>query len=262
MSHQVFAQLSLLPSQKETLPTYLIRIVPGAADKNNTLHYYPQNIAIPTGTTVAWFNDDPSQPHTVTSGPPGSPDSGKQFNSGLIPYTSFTQYTFDGSGNFLYHCLIHPWRTGSVYVSSAYEQGHNFKFSTGSDIVSNGTHSLWTFNTTQNDRTLMKIEPTTVTVEETTPLTYNFTILNSEMENVFSKNFFSLGPNLQIELIKSDTNKTTVYGPDFSDPITGAYHIQGNFPNGDYSLVVQLVAVGSEMPKVDAIDEFRGRIIS
>jgi hypothetical protein len=108
----------------------------------------------------------------------------------------------------------------------------------------------------------MKIEPTTVTVEETTPLTYNLTILNSDMENVFSKNFFSLGPNLQIELIKSNTNKTTVYGPDFSDPITGAYHIQGNFPNGDYSLVVQLVAVGSEMPKVDAIDEFRGRIIS
>jgi len=150
---KVMAQFSLFPGiQSDVLPTYLIRIVPGAADKNNTLHYYPPNIAIPVATTVAWFNDDPSQPHTVTSGTPGSADSGRQFNSGIIPYTSFMQYTFDNPGSYSYYCVIHPLRTGTAYVSSAYEQGDNFKFSTGTDIVSNGTEAVWALNTTQHDR--------------------------------------------------------------------------------------------------------------
>lgn len=65
---------------------------------------------------------------------------------------------------------------------------------------------------------------------------------------------------LQVELIQSDANKTTVYGPDFSDPITGAYHIQGNFPSGDYSLIVEIAMIGSEAPDSKIIDEFRGKI--
>jgi len=86
----VWAQFSLFPNLKnEVLPTYLGRIVPGAAEKNNTLHYYPQNIAVPSATTIAWFNDEPGQPHTGTSGTPDSSESGKQFNSGIIPFTSF-----------------------------------------------------------------------------------------------------------------------------------------------------------------------------
>jgi hypothetical protein len=257
------AQFSLLPNLKnEVLPTYIVRIVPGAAERNNTLHYYPQDIAIPTGTTIAWFNDDPGQPHTVTSGAPGSAGSGKQFNSGIIPYTSFMQYTFDNPGRYSYYCEIDPWRVVTAYVSSAYEQGYNFKFTTGTDIVSNGTQSVWTLNTTQHDRTLLKFEPTTVLVEETTPITYNITVLNGDMKNIFSRNFFSLGKDLQVELVQSDANKTTVYVPDFSDPTTGAYHIQSNFPNGDYTLRVQITAIGANMPDRQIFDEFRGKIIS
>ena len=171
-------------------------------------------------------------------------------------------YTFDTPGSYPYYCEIHPWRTGKVYVSSAYEEGHNFDFRTGSDIVSNGTAAMWTFNTTEHDRTLMKFVPTTVTVEETTPITYNITILDSNMQKVFSRNFFSLGSNLQVELIKSNVNQTTVYGPDFSDPITGTYHIQGNFPNGDYILRTQITAIGSNIPQKELIDEFRGKIVT
>ena len=55
--------------------TYAVEIVPEATQKTNLIHYYPPAIAIPLGTTVGWFNNDPEQPHTVTSGLPGASDS-------------------------------------------------------------------------------------------------------------------------------------------------------------------------------------------
>ena len=53
-------------------------------------------------------------------------DPSNIFNSGVIPYTSFFQHTFDQAGTFDYYCTIHPWRTGTVTVSDAVERGHNF----------------------------------------------------------------------------------------------------------------------------------------
>ena len=43
---------------------------------------------------------------------------------------------------------------------------------------------------------------------------------------------------------------TTVYGPDISDPITEAYHLQGNFlkPNSDYKITSEITAIGSQIP--------------
>jgi plastocyanin len=83
------------------------------------------SIAIPTGTTIDWFNDDPGQPHTVTSGYFNDSDVGKEFNSGIIPYSAFFIYTFSKSGLYVYHDSINPSLTGSVYVSSPYEVGNN-----------------------------------------------------------------------------------------------------------------------------------------
>jgi hypothetical protein len=68
--------------------TYAVSIVPGAAQKSNLIHYYPPAIAVPIGTTVAWFNNDQEQPPTVTSGLPGASDSGALFNSGVMPATA------------------------------------------------------------------------------------------------------------------------------------------------------------------------------
>jgi hypothetical protein len=65
--------------------TYAVSIVPGAAQRTNPIHYYPPVIAVPMGTTVAWLNNDPEQPHTVTSGLPGASLSGALFNSGIMP---------------------------------------------------------------------------------------------------------------------------------------------------------------------------------
>lgn len=68
--NMTYAQQGLFPfpsANEEVLPTYISRIIPGAAFEGSLFHYYPEDIAIPAGTTIAWFNDDPGQPHTVTS---------------------------------------------------------------------------------------------------------------------------------------------------------------------------------------------------
>lgn len=252
-----FGQFGLtpVPTEEKVLPTYLVRIPPGAAQQDSPEHYYPPNIAIPAGTTIAWFNDDQGQPHTVTSDPTGS-----LFNSGIMPYTSFFQYTFapNQGGEFTYHCEIHPWRVGKVSVSNAVEQGNNF-------VLTSGTGSVLSIS--KNDRTLLNFKPTTVTADETTPITYNITMLrDGSNEKVFSRNFFALGSDLQVELVSvNNTNTTTtVYGPDFSDPITGAYHIQGNFlkPDTDYKIIAEITAIGSQILENPISDTFNLRVTS
>ncbi len=261
----VFAQfgLSPFPTPAKVQPTYIVDIVTDASKSDSPTHYFPQKIAIPSGTTIAWFNDDPAQPHTVTSGAANGTDSGKLFNSGIMPHTSFFLQTFDAGGSYMYHCDIHPWRTGVVHVSSAYEQGHHFKFTSGTNITKEGDRYMWTLNRSENDRSLLNLEPTTVSVTESMPLTYNITISDINRNPVFSKQFFALGNDLQIELVLDEqTNKTTVYGPDFTDPITGAYHIQGPLPDGEYILMAEITAIGSKVPDQEIFDEFKGRITS
>jgi hypothetical protein len=61
-----------------------------------------------------------------------------------------------------------------------------------------------------------------------------------------------------LELISANTTETSVYGPDFSDPITGAYHVQGNFlkPNTNYKISTEITAIGSEKPQNTISDTF------
>lgn len=241
-----------VPTEEKVLPTYLVRIPPGASQQSSPQHYYPPNIAIPAGTTIGWVNDDPGQPHTVTSLPAGS-----VFNSGIIPYGAFFQYTFDTdqAGEFTYHCEIHPWRIGKVSVSTAFEQGNNFVLTSGTGPV---------LGLTKNDRTLLNFHPTTVTAEETTPMTYNIAISDKNTnQTVFSRSFFALGNDLELELIAANnTNTTRVYGPDFSDPITGAYHVESNFlkPNTDYGITAEITAIGSQIPQNPIRDTFNLKV--
>ena len=101
--NMVYAQIGSMATLQNIQATYAVSIIPGAAQMESPYHYYPSVIAIPTGTTIAWFNNDFGQPHTVTSGPPGAPDAGSLFNSGLMPATanSFFQYRFDRAGDFV-----------------------------------------------------------------------------------------------------------------------------------------------------------------
>jgi len=128
-----YAQTGTMATLQNIQATYAVSIIPGAAQRDSPYHYYPPAIAIPTGTTIAWINNDMGQPHTVTSGSPSASDAGSVFNSGIMPATanSFFQYTFNKAGDFLYHCEIHPWRVAAVSVSDAIERGNNFELSSG-----------------------------------------------------------------------------------------------------------------------------------
>jgi plastocyanin len=239
--------------------TYAISIIPGAAQRESVNHYYPPAVAVPTGTTVAWFNNDFGQPHTVTSGSPNASDIGTVFNSGVMPATanSFFQYTFDRSGDFAYHCIIHPWRTAVVSVSNAIERGDNFG-------LSSGTGPVWDFN--KDFRTLLNIEPLTTPLDRTTPLTYNITISKNDNgtggNNVFSNTYVTSGESLALELVRGSGNETISYGPDFSS--TGAYHIEGPYftGNSNYTIRAQITSINDQPPENPIVDEFSLKTIA
>lgn len=263
-SSPVFAQIGLapIPTFQKVLPTYIIDIPPGAVLSNKSSHYVPEKISIPVGTTIAWFNDDPGQTHTVTSGLPKSPDSGKVFNSGVMPEGSFYQFTFNNPADYRYHCILHPWMAGTIHVSTSYDMGHYFKFTSGAKhLIDNGSLKL-TINKTQYDRTLLDFKPLNIALDTSTPVIYNFKINNGN-GTVFNNNFQVLdGKDLQIELISSNVNNTNVYGPDVTDPITGAYHVEGNFADGNYKLTLQLVSKGSQILQNNITDQFALRFVS
>lgn len=234
---------------QNTDATYAVSIIPGAAQKESLYHYFPPQISLPTGTTVAWSNNDLGQPHTVTSGMNDDPESGSMFNSGIMPATasSFFKYTFNENGEVVYHCEIHPWRVGLVTTSNAMERGNNFEIFYGAGIV-------WDIN--KNPRTLLDIKPTTVPLDKATSITYNITIYDpNNNKPVFSNVFNTIGDSLPLELI-SGVNETRSYGPDFSS--TGAYHILGGFldDDTDYKIKSEITAINYKQPENPIVDEF------
>lgn len=235
----IFAQPGSISTLQNTNPDYAVSIVPGAAQRDSTYHYYPPKIAVPVGTTVAWFNNDVEQPHTVTSGEPNAQDEGSIFNSGIMPASanSFFQFTFNQPGEFLYHCNIHPWRVASVDSSDAFFTGNGFRIGIGSGA---------TWNIATYPRVLLNIDPQTVPLDGTTPVTYNVTIAEGQSNNtLFSRWFTTAGEPLLLELVSSQDNQTTSHGPDFSS--TGAYHILSNFNNGSsYPIDIQIVSVNNK----------------
>jgi plastocyanin len=254
------------PTYSKLSPTYKIDITTGSGVSYKFQHFYPLKITIPVDTTVVWFNGDPEQIHTVTSDAPGASNSGKLFNSGIIPYSSSFQYTFEQPGMVSYHCEIHPWMIGSVYVSDSTKQGKNFKLSTGSRMGELDTASQnndWLFNTTDTDRILFNIHPTSIKSDKNMTVTYNIQMYNSQLnKKVLSQTFFVKGNDLQFELLSSNLDQPLFYGPDFDDPLTGAYHIREKFPNGDYILMVEITAIGPNLTQTKLVDVFKGKIIS
>jgi plastocyanin len=262
ISMNAVGQIGNMATLQNIDATYAISIIPGAAQRESVNHYYPPAVAIPTGTTIAWFNNDFGQPHTVTSGSPNASDIGTVFNSGVMPATanSFFQYTFDKSGEIAYHCIIHPWRAAVVSVSDATERGNNFE-------LSSGTGPVWDFN--KDFRTLLSIEPLTIPLDRTTPLTYNITISRSDNgtggdsgNNVFSDTYITGGEALDLELVRGSGNETISHGPDFSS--TGAYHIEGPFftGNSNYTIRAQITSIDSQPPENPIVDEFSLRTLA
>ena len=70
------------------------------------LAFDPPAITVPTGTTVAWTNDD-APPHTVTS-------TDGAFDSGILDPGGSFSFTFNEPGAFDYVCQLHPQMQGTV----------------------------------------------------------------------------------------------------------------------------------------------------
>jgi plastocyanin len=221
--------------------------IPAGAYQSGSEHYVPAHIAVPVGTTVAWFNDDPNQQHTVTSGTPGSAESGNPLDSGIIAEGSFFQHTFDEAGEFEYYCTIHPGMTGSVSVNSAVLEGENFNVGLGTGP---------TFDFSAHERSLIRFEPVGVDIPEDEPVTYELAIMKDDQE-VFSDEFRTLGGILYVELVP--TNGTTrVTGPDVSDPIIGTYHVEGSFlqDNAEFIIRPEITLLFDQPPEEEITDEF------
>jgi plastocyanin len=237
--------------QEEVRGTYIVDI-PAGAYQAGAEHYVPANIAVPAGTTVAWFNDDPNQPHTVTSGLPNSDNSGTEFDSGVISEGAFFQHTFDDAGEFDYYCTIHPGMMGKVSVSTATWEGHHFNVGLGAGA---------SFNFTKNERSLLFIQPTSLEISEDQPVTYELAIMKNG-EEVFSEEFRTLGGLLYVELVPTD-GETRILGPDVSDPVIGAYHIEGSFlkDNAAYTIRPEITLLFDQPPDEEIADEFGIQIV-
>ncbi|NWG37713.1 plastocyanin/azurin family copper-binding protein [Nitrososphaera sp.] len=246
------ASLTSAYAQEVVRGTFVVRMPPGSYQEGADVYYDPTNIAVPAGTTVVWFNDDPNQIHTVTSGNPGDEDAGSVFDSSFMNDGTFFQQTFNEAGEYPYYCQVHPWMVGSVFVSDASEEGDNFRLSYGT-----GT----TFNFAEHERTLLVFEPTSVDIPEDEPVTYQITILK-DGEEMFSEEFRSLGGRLDIELIPTD-EATQVTGPDISDPIIGAYHIHGSFLKEEaaYTIRAEITQIFDRPPEEPIADEFGVQIV-
>ena len=119
--------------------------------------YQPSQIRINVGDTVTWNNND-SEPHTVTSGlggglnslltnAQGRPDG--LFDSGLFSTDNSISIKFNNSGTFNYFCTIHPWMEGIVQVVN--DTGSNIP-SFAVDELGNRIEEFPIYNLTDNGK--------------------------------------------------------------------------------------------------------------
>jgi len=102
--------------------TFIINIPTGAAAPDAPYFWQTEKGGATDGTVdvkildiVRWENADTAA-HTVTSGAPGAIDD--VFDSGLFGPGKGFQYQFTEVGDYEYFCLVHPWMTGIVTVTS------------------------------------------------------------------------------------------------------------------------------------------------
>ena len=83
--------------------------------------YIPYMVTIDVGGEVMWNNID-AMAHTVTAGTPAEGLS-EHFDSGLVAPGAMFSHEFTEAGTFDYFCMVHPWMTGAVMVSSEETHG-------------------------------------------------------------------------------------------------------------------------------------------
>jgi len=78
--------------------------------KIDNFSFSPNELTIPTGTTVTWTNRD-DIPHTVVSS-----DDPKAFKSKVLDTDEKFAFTFSKPGTYPYFCSVHPKMVGKVVV--------------------------------------------------------------------------------------------------------------------------------------------------
>jgi plastocyanin len=71
--------------------------------------YKPKTLRTRVGTEVKFLNDD-YEPHTVTA-------DDNSFHSTVLYRHHAFKHTFSKPGKYPYHCMIHPFMTGTVIVT-------------------------------------------------------------------------------------------------------------------------------------------------
>jgi len=102
------------PVVKEVIVNHSIGSWQTGCEKTNSC-FDPYRVVVNIGDTVTWQNVD-SADHSVTSGTLLEPDGA--FDSGLMQPGSSFSVEFPYEGTYPYFDMIHPWKQGSVVVSS------------------------------------------------------------------------------------------------------------------------------------------------
>jgi plastocyanin len=92
-----------------------LTMTPGASAASHDVSisnfaFSPNSITIAPGDTVTWTNSDGTT-HTVTG-------SNESWGSGNMANGQTYTHQFNETGDFTYHCAIHPSMTGVVHVTS------------------------------------------------------------------------------------------------------------------------------------------------
>jgi plastocyanin len=251
-------------------PSYFITIIPGS-DIDSPSHYSPENVAIPTGTTVVWVNQDQGQRHTVTSGMPGN-NTGL-FDSGPMTFGDQFQLSFYTENNlvgeFPYYDTVNPEITGKISSNNMVVPGQSFEFRSGTGP---------TLDLAKNNATLLSFTPIGMSVDQDDIMYYNFSITRDSNNETLFENQFEVEDNkFEVELIQTDNviagggattttgNNTAIwFGPDVDVDYTGAYHAAGDFFSepGNYTLGVEMTRIGSNPPPQPMRDDFSMSVVS
>jgi hypothetical protein len=170
-----------LPSYLDHIPSYSIRIpFTGFADSSA---FYPQQVSIPVGMSVIWYNDD-VRPHTVTT----MENAPEDFNFTIIPPGGFADFTFTKPGIYEYYDRIVPWVKGRIIVGDLIQVGENVTMRIGGNIP---------FNYTELQRIVFSFIPHKIVLPSN--LTYSVTILQSPADRIGDNIIYKKNSMIQME---------------------------------------------------------------
>jgi plastocyanin len=93
--------------------TVTVSMVPGSGSNTSIGKAYapdPLTVVVGVNSTIMWVNND-NAPHTVTA-------NDASFDSGNVAQGQSFTFTFTTPGTYQYHCVYHPWMTGTVIVKA------------------------------------------------------------------------------------------------------------------------------------------------